>query len=844
MSSHGAAASSSTISSTGISPLYSASAAQQVEPRRMELSLNEEDGSLQTAPLSQVLLAATDALYSDLYNMAQGEIDVICSSAALPQGDEAAAATAAAAAMMDEEGVEQVVMDPATVQRKTERMSNLSFAQRRHELSWRLSSHGKCLQQVAALTAAAACGTDILRHAVQVSTTAMQHTRTAWVQADEAQDALYFFHAQQLFSARAAPHDVYGAGDVLLRGAWYDLPRDLLLQTDRYESCSVERTWSRQETDQRWQLAVRDKLITGEVGWMRRTLQQQQQQQQPPHDDSIQHQHPLWKVSLKGGIVKFTVGKPKSVAATTSNDTTTSAAAAATTWQYPVEALLTVLPSQQQHAATAWTLLSINVHVQAKTGEFNHQLETSNRQRYDLHRLAATAMSREEVRCSNHQKHATAERILSKLLLGSSSSSSAAILLDATATTTTTTTDATILNGGGNPPNIEPPPAPARPLHALFHVAHTFLLAWQLELLSAQAQAMRRGVWAAAGDANPPVTVTPVRFSEHGDGGVLSISFWKVDDSYGPPAMGDLRLLLADDDADDDNIASPAVVEASSGAVPKRGALATTTTTTSQLTLSIRAESNAGIKVSLSGGDSMMNVTGKRRQLIQSTTQDLLEAASNPFVLSASDALLAATKLCAEFKCQAVVEALQPTAAGRKSILPTWIRLSVDRGSIAVGARVQYHGVPEDTSSGMPILFQVMCDARTGSFVIAFSRSMQLLRRLAGNDIQASEAMSLRVASLPLNRRRAAGSNSSGRVVRDAFDSLIRSMNLIGQRAGVGGKWDDIDDKSSSLRERAILTACADVKTALIKCCGMAALYGLAPLALGAAVGLEAIPDM
>ena len=43
----------------------------------------------------------------------------------------------------------------------------------------------------------------------------------------------------------------------------------------------------------------------------------------------------------------------------------------------------------------------------------------------------------------------------------------------------------------------------------------------------------------------------------------------------------------------------------------------------------------------------------------QLAARDLIEAASNPLALSASDALLAATRLCAEQKCQATVKALQ-----------------------------------------------------------------------------------------------------------------------------------------------------------------------------------------
>ena len=138
----------------------------------------------------------------------------------------------------------------------------------------------------------------------------------------------------------------------------------------------------------------------------------------------------------------------------------------------------------------------------------------------------------------------------------------------------------------------------------------------------------------------------------------------------------------------------------------------------------------------------------------------------------------------------------------------------------------------------------MLCDARTGSFVPTFPRSMHLLRKLACDDIHASAPVALRIASVPLNRRRIAGSNSTGRVVREAFDSLVRSMNLLGQRVGVGGSWDDIDDRSYLLRQRAIQSACIDVKTSLISCCGMAALYGVVPLALGSSVALEAITDM
>ena len=85
--------------------------------RRLELSVKPEDGSLETAPLSKVLIAATDGLYSDLFNMAHGELDVTT-----------------AKTMEDDD--QDVLQGPAT---KKDKLSNLSFAQRRHELSWRLA---------------------------------------------------------------------------------------------------------------------------------------------------------------------------------------------------------------------------------------------------------------------------------------------------------------------------------------------------------------------------------------------------------------------------------------------------------------------------------------------------------------------------------------------------------------------------------------------------------------------------------------------------------------------------------------------------------------------------------
>ena len=577
--------------------------------RRLELSLNPEDGSLQTAPLLHVLLAATDDLHRDLYSAAHGEL--------LVSADEGP---------------------------QNERLSNLSFAQRRHELAWRLAQHTKGLTHVAALTAHAS-----VTH-TPPARTALQHARQAWLQADEAQDALYFFHAQ-LFPARAAPHDVYGALDVLLRGKWTDLPTDLQLSTSTSTPMQSAAEWK-----QEWYTLVRRKLL---------------------QDDVTHH----WKASLQGGVLHLT--------------------------HESLEAHVTVL------FPNVWTLLQLTVTVHPQTGDWSHQLEPSHRQRYDLHRLGARALQQ-----------------------------------------------------GG--------------LEALFGVAQTFRLAWQLELWSAQAQALRRGVWGAT--QGPALTITPVQFDHENENGRLAISFWKVDDSYGSPALP--------------NGEKPPV--------------------SNQLTLQIKASLQDGVQCALTAA-SMTPIPQEKG-------------------VSASAALLAATKICAQGKCAAVVEALSSSS-------PTnGIRLAVEGGSIAVAAPIRYHGVEADTTTTAVELFRLVCDARSGSFVSIFPRSADLLRQLACN--QPSEALRLRMASLPSHRRKAMGTQSSGRVVKDAFDALIRAMNSLGQKTGAGGPWLDLDQQSAQLRKQSIQASAADVHATLIKCCAMAALYGLVPMSFAIGAGLEALADM
>jgi hypothetical protein len=734
------------------------STSEEVEPRRLELILNPVDGSLQTVPLLNVIMSATDVLYTDIYNMAHGELEVT-SAQPVPGADD------------EEEDQQQQDIAPNSATRR-DKMASLSFAQRRHELGWRLASHSRTLTHVAALTAANA--TTNMANATRISTHALQHARTAWVQADEAQDALYFFHAR-LFPARAGPHDVYGALDTMLAGAWPDLPQDLKLTVDPYEK-SNEKAWSSAEVSDRWQMAVRDKLIRGEMGWMK------QNQVKVP-----------WKISLRGGIVRLTHGQPKTIASGNTTKIT-----------YPIEAILTVLSTD--HPAQ-WTLVHVEVHAQAKTGQSNHQLDTTFRQRFDLLRLCAQAMHKEERRVlaeNMEQERADIDGILDE-----------------------TQEDTSV------------PKLIARPLHSLFQVAHVFGLSWQLEILSAQAQSIRRGAW---GTKSSSILVTPVQFFENRSIlGIVSISFWSVDDRYGPPLMADLHLeknSMSSDANDIDGNPSGDSVSTVSRSI-------NTPSVTNQLTLSIRAEPHLGIRVALSGAENVMEFAAAQPH-VRSTIRALLEATSNPFTLSASEALLAATRLCAERKCYAMADVLP-------AFLPHWITLRVERGSIVVAARIGYHTESSSGNVSSPVvLFRMSCDARTGSFASTFARSTALLRYLACNDPEAaSDSVATRMAEYAQGRQTGRSGNAgvaaalaSGRAVRDAFEGLSRSMNVLGQRTGVGGGWKDIDSKSASLRRRAVELACRDVRVSLVSCCGMAALYGLSALSLNAATGVAPQADM
>ncbi|OEU06254.1 hypothetical protein FRACYDRAFT_255480 [Fragilariopsis cylindrus CCMP1102] len=329
----------------------------KLQPQKLELILNPEDGSLMTAPLLSVVMACTDSLYRDLYDMAHGELVQIIAG-----GSGSGGATGGGP------GDDDSPPDNSQGKRK-DKMSNLSFVNRRHELSYRLATHSKALTHVAALTVSNSAGDQDqdqankynLTNYVNVSMNALTHARTAWIQNDECQDALYFFHGR-LFSIRQGPHDIYGSldfmcspttstsvGGVVEEGGkgkassfWYDLPSDLKLEIDRYE-ISKEKHWSKKEVSERWSMAVRRKLLLGEVGYYKNknkstTLANSSSSSSCSLNASIQP----WKIILRGdGIVRLIYGKPK---------TTIDSGTGETKTVYPLEAVLTVLTTDKEKA--------------------------------------------------------------------------------------------------------------------------------------------------------------------------------------------------------------------------------------------------------------------------------------------------------------------------------------------------------------------------------------------------------------------------------------------------------------------------------------------------------------
>ena len=919
-------------------------------------------GTLCTAPLSTVLVAATDALHADLADMCRGEIEVtraadgseIQNNEPSSGGAEAAAAAAAAAAPVS------ALLSPgygtgghlsaasANTTQKKEKMASLSFAQRRHELASRLARHSKSVMHCATLVgaygyndpdpgrqsssgpksaagagASAASATTSkfprrgeLAHLVSTTSRTLQYVSTSTQHADETQDALYFVH-DDLWKQRGHVQDVRGALEVVCgyddggndeeggrrRGRWSDFPRDAALNIDRYSS-KEGASWSEAETVERLRTNVRRKLLGGEVGVMRTRTLAAVGEAAGDADADDTNELP-WRIVLEkgGGAVRLVHGTPRKfgivAAADGSGRTENGASIDDANGVYPMEARLTVLaesdataigdadtttstPSTSKPAPAPWTLLSIQVAVSAKTGEDNHQLNLTKKQMFDLHRLCVRSMTVEEAQTNKLNELEESQKNANGVGDDKDKNDGDTMEMDLVVRSKSR------LHGSKVSSSKEPLRHPstgtaiARSLSCLYDVAHSFAASLHLQMISAQAQALQKGAWSGSG----ALAVTPVHFFEvsatRDDNdthpaaasasaaalGCVAIHFWTVDDRNSRPALGDLALASDPTSHNKPTDVSSVSSKSRSGNEVQQHLFRPDGKAAGRLTLCMRAVAGVGVVASLSAGDDVIDaITADsdtismgdgdaaqskeaiRHNHLKRIVSRIVTATSSPFDLSASDALLAATTLCAERRCEAAAEALEKTdgAAAESARLPSWLKLVVECGTISVGAKISYFEIDSSSSDEYVELFRLECESKTGKFIPTFSRDAILLRMLSCNDSRASELQALSSSALAGRRaqmKHASGDDLTGRTVREAFDALARAMSLLGERVGVGGTWVDTEASATSLRARAVETACRDVRKSLVTCAGIAAIFGLSALALKVSSGVEALVDV
>lgn len=127
-----------------------------------------------------------------------------------------------------------------------------------------------------------------------------------------------------------------------------------------------------------------------------------------------------------------------------------------------------------------------------------------------------------------------------------------------------------------------------------------------------------------------------------------------------------------------------------------------------------------------------------------------------------------------------MVQVLQPTS-GTYCVIPLWVHPDVERGYIVVATQTRNNNNSEPTK--YVVLFHLACDARTRMFVGTFCRSADLLQLFSSNEVAASETAALRMVKLAKHKRRAAADvPSTGRLLKDTFEGLARSMNILGTK--------------------------------------------------------------
>ena len=624
---------------------------------------------------------------------------------------------------------------------RSETLQSLSFAQRHFELSQCMAQHLKRVAHITALTEYTTSPNNHWETILESVQQTLRHVRVSWGAADEAQDALFFHHAD-LWKARSHCHDLYGALQTFLNGQWTDLSKDLHLQqpyptTNNNNNNNNKKKNPSQECLAKVQSLVRTKLVH-ELSYK-------------DDDTSIiwKRKATSWeKIQLEQDqiVVKCVFG-PKFQK------------------KHAMEVRLTVLSS-------VWTLLELHIQVQAKTGESHQSCHVQNTQMFTLHKLCTKALQ----------------------LKPSQQSSS---------------------------------------LETLFQLCHDFLQSWQFQLLYSQAYSLSKS------KTNTLPTLTVIQhIAKTNDNNQddsdddndkylneLILYFWSPMEerfaSLWKPSIGPL----------DSTLSSSHINKKTSNKNDDEDGMMDA----SRYCLHLVGIPNKGIQVYLTGA-AYYSLT---EYYSKDDVTNVLQHIQNSQQVSISHAILAATVICAKQKCQALVQYYN---SSKHNNIP-WMKVSADGGTIVVSYQPQ-------NSIKKTVLFRVEVDSKTGNFIVTFPKSYTILYSLLPTNNTAA-ATTTKTANKQQQQQQQQQQHQRGltkRFIKEAVHGLVRSMEVLSKRVGVGVSNTTSKNKDDVevmlLRERAMDSASVDVQKSLMICSAIAYTYGIGAIALSIASSVQVQPDM
>ncbi len=619
---------------------------------------------------------------------------------------------------------------------RSETLQSLSFAQRHFELSQCMAQHLKRVAHVTALTEYTTSPNNHWEAILENVQQTLRHVRVSWGAADEAQDALFFHHAD-LWKARSHCHDLYGALQTFLNGQWTDLSHDLHLQQPPLQPSTNSKNNNKkknpsQECLAKVQSLVRTKLVH-ELSYK-------------DDDTSViwKRKKTSWdKIQLEQDqiVVKCVFG-PKFQK------------------KHAMEVRLTVLSS-------VWTLLELHIQVQAKTGESHQSCHVQNTQMYTLHKL-----------CTKALQHKPSQQSSS--------------------------------------------------LETLFQLCHDFLQSWQFQLLYSQAYSLSKS------KTNTLPTLTVIQHiaktnSKQDDSddenekylNEIILYFWSPMEerfaSLWKPSIGPLDSTLTSSHvtktANNKNDDEDGMMDAS------------------RYCLHLVGVPNKGIQVYLTGAAYYSSTDYYSKDDVKNVLQHI----QNSQQISISHAILAATVICAKQKCQALVQYYN---SSKHNNIP-WMSVSADGGTIVVSYQ-------QKNSTKTTVLFRVEVDSKTGNFIVTFPKSYTILYSLLPTNNTATSTT--KTANKKKQKQQQQQKGLTKRFIKDAVDGLVRSMEVLSKRVGVGVNPTTSKNKDEVevmlLRERAMDSASVDVQKSLMICSAIAYTYGIGAISLAIASSVQVLPDM